>query len=38
MYSLIRIFNGCEVQFEKSVTMVTWQHEACLMMLDSYPE
>ena len=34
----IRIFNGCEVQIENSVTRVTVRHhEACRVMPNSYP-
>ena len=34
----IRIFNGCEVLIENSVTRVTVRHhEACLVMPNSYP-
>ena len=30
MYDIIRIFNGCEVLIENSVTRVAvWHHEAC---------
>ena len=34
----IRIFNGCEVQIENSITRVTVRHEACWVMPNSYPE
>ena len=35
----IRIFNGCEVQIESSVTRVTVRHhEACRVMPNSYPK
>ena len=37
-YYHIRIFNGCEVPIENSVTRVTVRHhEACRVMLKSYP-
>ena len=36
---IIRIFNGCEVRTENSVTRVTVRHrEACLVMPNNYPE
>ena len=35
---IIRIFNGCEVLIEKSVTRVTVRHlKACRLMPNSYP-
>ena len=35
---IIRIFNGCEVLIENSVTRVTVRHhEACQVMPNSYP-
>ena len=35
----IRLFNGCEVRIENSVTRVTFRHHvACRVMPDSYPE
>ena len=38
-FLFIRIFNGCELRIENSVTMVTVQHrEACRVMPNSYPE
>ena len=37
IYFIIRIFNGCELQIENSVTTVTFQHrEACRVMPNSY--
>ena len=34
----IRIFNGCEMLIENSVTRVTvWNQEACRVMPKSYP-
>ena len=36
---IVRIFNGCEVRIENSVTTVTVRHhEACWVMPNSYPE
>ena len=36
---IIRIFNGCEVWIENSITRVTVQHhDACRVMLNSYSE
>ena len=36
---IIRIFNGCELWIENSVTRVTVQHrETCRVMPNSYPE
>ena len=38
MLGAIRIFNGCEVLIENSVTRVTFRHhEACQVMPNSYP-
>ena len=39
IFFIIRIFNGCELRIENSVTKVTVKHrEACRVMLNSYPE
>ena len=39
IYFIIRIFNGCELRIENSVTTVTVQHrKACRVMPNSYPE
>ena len=39
IFFIIRIFNGCELRIENSVTTVTVQHrEACRVMPNSYPE
>ena len=39
IYFIIRIFNGCELCIENSVTTVTVQHcKACREMPNSYPE
>ena len=36
---IIKIFNGCEVRIENSVTRVTVRHrEACRVMPNSYPD
>ena len=39
IFFVIRMFNGCELRIENSVTTVTVQHrEACRVMPNSYPE
>ena len=39
VYFIIRIYNGCELRIENSVTTVTVQHrEACRVLPNSYPE
>ena len=39
IFFIIRIFNGCELRIENSVTTVTVQHrEVCRVMPNSYPE
>ena len=39
IYFIVRIFNGCELRIENSVTMVTVQHrKACRVIPNSYPE
>ena len=39
IHFIIRIFNGCELRTDNSVTTVTVQHrKACRVMQNSYPE
>ena len=38
-WKIIRVFNGCEVRIENSVTRVTVRHQkACLLMQNSHPK